>query len=343
MKNKIKKRILQESSYFTGKYFVSPEIVSLVVTYKCNFRCEACSVWRMADYPQLSVLGWMGIADALRAKLSPETVIEISGGEPLLRKDLVCSLIGNLKPYFKKVGINTNGSLLDKNSLGLLKESGIDFVKVSLYSLEDDVHDFLRGFPGSAKNAKKTIDLLRENDIKTDIGILITSKNIQGIPEIIKHYNQDDYSNVSIVLQPLDEPIGLEPIIGPDKTKTVENLWPEEKKIKDLFSWLKKNDFKNVKNAAINLGAIGRYYLNKDSVLKRRCLAGQRGLVVYPDGSLSFCYSGKIIGNVAKKDLGQILISSTACNERMNIRRCDKYCRIIGCNFSKTVPEILGF
>lgn len=342
MIKKIKKRILQELSYATGKHLISPEIVSLAITYRCNFRCEACTVWRMDKYPELSIGEWERAVDSFKDSLSRGAVIEISGGEPLLRKDLVFFLVAKLKGFFI-VGINSNSSLLDESTVASLKKANIDYFKVSLYSLDENIHDKLRGITGAAKNAKRAIDLLQEQNIKTDIGVLMTSENISTIPAMIKYYNQPKYSNVSIILQPLDEPIGLPPVVGNDKVSTIKNLWPDNDQIKELFLWLEKHKPKNVKNAPASIRVIEQYYLNRENALNRRCLAGQRGLVIYPDGRIYFCYSGASVGNILKENLSEILSGSRAAKERKNIKKCAKSCRIIGCNFSKTIPEIVGF
>ena len=231
--------------------------------------------------------------------------------------------------------------MLDEKTISDLKEAGIDFVKISLYGLDETVHDDLRGVPGSAQKAKEAIDFLQKQGIRVDVGVLITAKNISDIPSLINYYNRPGYEKVSIVLQPLDEPIGQEPVSGQDKIATIENLWPDKKSIEELFSWLGKNKTQKIKNSKASLSAIKQYYFDQTSATKRRCFAGQRSLVIYPDGKLALCYKGGIIGNVARENLEEILSGKKAQKERRNIKRCSKSCRIIGCNFSKTIPEIL--
>lgn len=340
VKNKIKKRVLQEISYASGKYLISPEIVSLVVTFRCNFKCQACTVWRAEKYPELSQAEWEKISDQLKFSLSKKTSIEISGGESMIRKDLVFFLINHLKNFFENVGINSNGYLLDEKNISDLKKAGTDFVKISLYSLDDKIHNKMRGVPESAQKAKKAIDFLQQENMPVDLGVLITSENISDIPALINFYSNPKYKNVSIILQPLDEPIGVEPASGQDKIATIESLWPDKKSIEELFSWLSKNKTQKIKNSRASLSAIKQYYLDQASALKRRCFAGQRSLVIYPDGKLAMCYKGAIIGNMANENLKDILIGEKAIKERLKIKKCPKKCRIIGCNFSKTIPEI---
>lgn len=342
LKNKVKKRIFQELSYATGKYLISPEIASLVITYRCNFRCLACTVWRMDEYPELSPAEWEAVCKQLKTTLSQNTTIELSGGEPLLRKDLVIQAVSQLRNFFKNVGINSNGSLLDEPTILALKKSGITYAKISLYSTDDEKHDKLRGFSGAAQQAKKAIDLLAKHAIKTDIGVLLTAENISDIPKLIQYFNQPAYANVSIILQPLDEPIGLPPIVGENKTNTIETLWPDRQSVQDLFFWLQKNKPRNIKNSGASLQVIEKYYLERKSALDRRCFAGQRSLVICPDGKVSFCYKGGMIGNISKDTLFEILSGEKALKERRKIQKCHGSCRIIGCNFQKTLPELFS-
>jgi len=83
------------------------------------------------------------------------------------------------------------------------------------------------------------------------------------------------------------------------------------------------------------------YYLAPPSVLKYRCFAGQRNLVIYPQGDVAMCFKGRVIGNLTRKNLSNILKGDFAKKERQNIRRCQKYCRIIGCNFSRGLKELI--
>ncbi|MEK7072309.1 MAG: SPASM domain-containing protein [Patescibacteria group bacterium] len=123
-------------------------------------------------------------------------------------------------------------------------------------------------------------------------------------------------------------------------SEMILKLWPELDKSKELFKWLKDNSVK-IKNSLANLSAIEVYYLEPKKVLKYRCFAGQRNMVVYPTGDLSLCFKRKFIGNIKKEKLKKIM-KRNALLERRSIRGCGKYCRIIGCNFSRGLLEIMS-
>jgi len=71
--------------------------------------------------------------------------VKITGGEPLLRKDIV-GIIHSLPP-FKEVSITTNGIFLAK-MVDDLKDAGLSRVNVSLDTLNEEVYRFITGGRG---------------------------------------------------------------------------------------------------------------------------------------------------------------------------------------------------
>ena len=125
------------------------------VTDRCNFRCRYCMPKEIfsREYEFLArelLLSFEEIARLARVStgLGVEKV-RITGGEPLLRKDLE-HLIGLLAEVdgLHEVTLTTNGVLLARKA-AVLAEAGLGRVTVSLDSLDDEV--FMRmndvGFP----------------------------------------------------------------------------------------------------------------------------------------------------------------------------------------------------
>lgn len=337
MANKIVKKILLEAGYVFCRGFNPPEFVSLLITYQCNFKCESCDIWKK-NVEELSEEKWLEIAAALKKYFPRETFIEINGGEPLLRKELALNLIKSLKEKFNQVGINSNGYLINNESAEEIKKTGADFVKISLYSLTPEIHDQMRGFSGAYQTAVRAINVLLKNGIKTEAAILITRKNIAEIPALIKKLKELG-ENLSFILQPLDETIEGGGIMDWENNFIEDNLWPGKEETEKLFEELKKHSrwIKNWPRQKI----IRQYYLNPKSVLKNRCFAGQRNLVVFPEGEISFCFKGRKLGGLGESNFENIFKSKKAGEERRRIKKCRKYCRIIGCNYSRGLREFL--
>ena len=118
---------------------------------KCNFRCPYCMPKeifgeRYQFLKNNELLSFEEIYNITKifAKIGVEK-LRITGGEPLLRKDLHL-LIKDLKSIdnIKEIALTTNGFLLKKHAQSL-KDSGLDRITVSLDSLNSDSYKKLNG------------------------------------------------------------------------------------------------------------------------------------------------------------------------------------------------------
>jgi cyclic pyranopterin phosphate synthase len=118
---------------------------------KCNFRCPYCMPKeifgeRYQFLKNNELLSFEEIYEITKifAKIGVEK-LRITGGEPLLRKDLNL-LIKELKSIdnIKEIALTTNGFLLKKHAQSL-KESGLNRLTVSLDSLNSDSYKKLNG------------------------------------------------------------------------------------------------------------------------------------------------------------------------------------------------------
>jgi len=113
--------------------------VRISVTDRCDFRCVYCMSEEMEFLPREQVLTLEEISRLSRAFVEMGvTKIRITGGEPLVRKDIVGLLaeISQLEGLDELV-ITTNGSQLVKLAQPL-KDAGIKRINVSLDSLDAD-------------------------------------------------------------------------------------------------------------------------------------------------------------------------------------------------------------
>ena len=91
----------------------------LAVTYKCNSRCTMCDIWKLKENSNLELDYYKKLPKTLRD-------INVSGGEPFLRQDLVQLIKILRKTYPKaKMVISSNGFLTD-----LIKEKMREILKI---------------------------------------------------------------------------------------------------------------------------------------------------------------------------------------------------------------------
>jgi len=150
------------------------------MTRRCNLKCIHCySNSANIDYPdELTTEEGRKLIDDLAAFGSP--VILFSGGEPLLRPDLL-----ELAHYATDKGmravISTNGTLITKDIAAKLKKIGLSYVGVSLDGLER-THDRFRGMKGAFELAIEGIRNCRDAGIKVGLRFTVNKHNLTDVP-----------------------------------------------------------------------------------------------------------------------------------------------------------------
>ncbi len=138
-----------------------------IVTERCNLRCIHCYEGGRIT-PELSTGEVLRVAERLKEAGRPLTFI--SGGEPLLRDDIMI-LLRKLKEFGIRVILSTNGTLVDEKMARELADSGVNNVAIPLYGPED-VHDAFTRMPGSHERVIRALGLLR------DYGLSLTIKTV---------------------------------------------------------------------------------------------------------------------------------------------------------------------
>lgn len=154
------------------------------VTRSCNLHCLHCyaSAAASPDPAELSTTEGKALIDDLAQYRVP--VVLFSGGEPLLRPDLM-----ELVSYASQKGVrpvlSTNGTLLTPQTAQELKRAGISYVGVSLDGLEPN-HDRFRGKKGAFREALNGLAYCRQAGIRTGLRLTLTCFNAPELPGIFK-------------------------------------------------------------------------------------------------------------------------------------------------------------
>jgi radical SAM protein with 4Fe4S-binding SPASM domain len=175
----------------------TPQIVSFAVTKACNLRCLHCHADAKEAFPdELTLKEALRAIDELTA-LGTEALI-FSGGEPLLRKELVL----RLAEYCTDVGIIpamlTNGVLIDHKVAWELKEAGIMAVGIPLDSPEAELHDRLRNVPGTFDKAVRAIRACIDIDLEVVVTTMALRSNFVKVPQMIEFISSLGVDQVAI-------------------------------------------------------------------------------------------------------------------------------------------------
>lgn len=151
------------------------------LTSKCNERCVHCYIphkyklYNIEDnlyYSTLEQLSKMGVLS-----------VTLSGGEPMLHPHFK-DFLRAAKKYDFYVNILSNLTLLDDETIQIMKEGNVSSVQVSLYSMIPEHHDAITKLPGSFEKTKAAILKLIENDLP----LHVSCPTMKG--------NKDDFGDV---------------------------------------------------------------------------------------------------------------------------------------------------
>jgi radical SAM enzyme (rSAM/lipoprotein system) len=155
-------------------------------TLRCNLACRHCG----SDCRAVSEVKDMPIEDFCRAldsvarECDPHKVmVNITGGEPLVRKDLeACgrAIYDRGFPW----GMVTNGLALTPERYKSLLASGLRAMTISLDGLAE-VHDWMRGRPGSFKKASEAIRMVTSSgEIEFDVVTCVNKRSIDQLDDL---------------------------------------------------------------------------------------------------------------------------------------------------------------
>ncbi|MDP2728908.1 MAG: radical SAM protein [Dehalococcoidales bacterium] len=161
-----------------------PEIVSWNVTNACNLHCAHCYLDAgVVRKGELSTEECYRVIDEM-SELGTEMVI-ITGGEPLLRRDLLAIVSRTRKQGIMTV-MGSNGTLLSDGIAGTLKEAGLQGVAISLDSLQAEKHDEFRGINGCWESAIAGMRCCLKQGLPVIVQTTLTSWNYQEVPTLIE-------------------------------------------------------------------------------------------------------------------------------------------------------------
>ena len=160
----------------------APILVVWDCTHACNLMCKHCYQDAQKKLPdELSTEESKRMIDGLAS--AGVIVLAFSGGEPLMRKDFF-----EIAEYAHEKGLYlslaTNGTLITREIAKKLKESGLEYVEISIDGKDAPNHDGFRGVQGMFERSVEGIKNCVAEELYTCIATTPTKQNLQDIPRI---------------------------------------------------------------------------------------------------------------------------------------------------------------
>lgn len=296
-----------------------PICISFEVTDSCTCFCRHCDHGGARDESHnLKPADYRRYMEALRP-----CIVQVSGGEPLLRKDVV-DIVRNIKqgkriPY---ILFMSNWSLMTQEKYLELREAGIDQFNVSL-DFPDERHDDFRKLPGLYSRLEKLVPQLASlghDDIV--LNCCITSVNL---PEISRLADKAKEWGVNLVYSSYSARRTGCRDYSPTTPAQFELLKRQFEQVET-----RRDDTNYIVSTPATLNQMRRFFETGGAP---GCKAGHRFLVVTSSGWLQPC--SMVFQRYALEDRAKMVEEFTKNN------KCDECYVAIRANLDKTFPRLL--
>ena len=164
------------------------------LTPRCNMNCRMCYI-RMSEEEmrargrEYTAREWIDLGKicAKRGML----FLLLTGGEPFLRKDFRY-IYTELKKLGLLISINTNGTMIDAETVEWLKEDPPTRINITLYGGGNETYKKLCGHPTGYDAATRAIEMLQEAGIYVNINASFTRYNIKDLEQILEFGKSHD-------------------------------------------------------------------------------------------------------------------------------------------------------
>lgn len=299
-----------------------PQALSLEITHHCIAKCIMCNIWKIPDHVEdLPLTQWIKLLSSdLFLDLRE---LDITGGEPFLRKDLpqlffeICRLKKKNLGKLKSIAVTTNGLLTERvlkateTILKKLKAAGLDLVVVCAMDGIGDIHDRVRNYRDAWKKVNETVQglkKLRESYPNLIIGLKTTVLpiNVEALTHISLYANEN---GLFTIISPCIITRGR--YLNPDRAADLVFTDDMKRKVTDFF----KSD---LFRWSYHAEALVRYFERGD--MKKPCTCGFNYLFVRSTGQMLLCpLIDSSPGNIKDRSVENLFRSEEACRMRRRI------------------------
>lgn len=293
-----------------------PKEICIILTYRCNARCNMCNVWHNPTKPEDEIT-----AREVEKLPSGLRFINITGGEPFIRQD-IAEIIEVIRPKTKRIVISTNGFFTDR-IVELCKKYPDIGIRLSIEGLQK-TNDAIRGIPNGFDRGLRTLLTLRRMGIKDiGFGVTVQDMNCKDLLPLYELSNALGYEFATATLHnshyfyKLDNRIEDKDMVCNEFSKLIVEL-------------LKSRSIKKWFRAYFNYGLMNYIYGGKRLL---KCEMGTESCFLDPTGDILACngMDAKIsMGNIKDQTFDEIWYSEQADKVRGIAKTCNKQCWMVG-------------
>lgn len=282
---------------------VKPLSAHIKLTENCQAKCVSCDYWKSRWQDEIDTARAIGLINEIEA--AGIRTLRLTGGEPLLRKDLFHVLMNSNASRFKSVILQTNG-LLIKKLHAEINASPITKVAVSIDGLKQ-TNDAIRGIRGYFDLGMEGIQLLRGKKIAISLTLnRMAASELEELEELARKVGAELEFNI------------LSQSLFFLKRGDISSLWPEQEEVSRIARFL------TGRRPQYEVDYVRGYY-SREQLEEPPCVLGYLQVFVLSNGDvLTGCYPLAPVGNILRDDLATILASEAYSSqaEAMIRREC---------------------
>ena len=177
-----------------------PYSINIEITYACNQHCVFCAA--DAGSPLKNELTQQEmdslLDEIIDLRINPVT---ITGGEPLLKYDLVLHMVEKVASAGLKPIMLTNAVLVTKEKAEALYAAGLHTIQTSVDGITPEIHNRIRGTPTAFQDVKRGVSIFKKAGFEVHLSTVLNRKNFFQLEEIlgIKNLFGADKTYISFV------------------------------------------------------------------------------------------------------------------------------------------------
>jgi len=283
------------------------QIIAINLTRRCNLACAHCYLDAEAltkpSEQELTTSEVNQLLDQVAAS-QPQSMVVLTGGEPLVRRDLE-SICEHGRRLGLMIVIGSNGVLLTERRVKSLQAAGAMGIGISIDSLDAARHDEFRGQPGCWKKTMTGIEHCRKHGLDFQIHFSITDDNHHEIEDVIAFAQMSGARVVNFFF-----------IICTGRAESVGNISSVnyDNSIKKIIHCQQRYDDLIIRPRCAPYFKRVAWQMAPDSMLNRisgaegdGCLAGTSYCRITPEGDVTACpYIEKTVGNIRQQSFEEI-------------------------------------
>ncbi|WZO98126.1 radical SAM protein [Isosphaeraceae bacterium EP7] len=330
--------VLPESLYLaTGFDLTKPTTIRGVLNDRCNYKCLHCGCWRLDKFDEMGIDLWIAAMASLKEFLG-RFVVQFIGGEPFVKRGFL-DLLESCRSREIDFGLITNGSAFVRSeTVRRLVATRPMNVDISVDGPTAEIHDHIRGVPGSLADIERGIGALVEERGRAGVSFPIRIKptinalNFRAMPDLVRWTTAIGASSVDIN------------VLGGWTEEARTLLWPTPDEVTELRGVV--DELLRMKRAGAPIETSEHHLLGMPDHFLRNpvapevgtCRIGLRVYTILPTGLVESCAHFPPIGDAKTQSAREIWTSALTREARKRTVECQRGC-FYGCMATKPFKE----